>query len=267
MNLFVLQYRKLMRRWRHLTGYLHLTPRARPVPRRTDFQDCARPVLLLHGFLSTHRVLEVLEHRLRRDGYCVWTLHLGGMLDRLNIQGVDELAHRVRGKVERLYTRHPDMGPLTIIGHSKGGLIGHYYVKRLGGDTRVRSLVTLGTPHRGSKLAYLGCMTLGWASRAMWQLTPVSPFIKHLSVGAFPRDVRLVSIYSRADAVAPWPSAVLHVDGQPNVFNLEVPGVSHGELLTKRSVYEVIRRELALGYGVSEPAVEPTLVSLPSAGS
>ena len=38
---------------------------------------------------------------------------------------------------------------IHIIGHSLGGLIARYYVTRLGGDARVHTLVTLGTPHDG----------------------------------------------------------------------------------------------------------------------
>jgi triacylglycerol lipase len=267
MNPLVLRYRRWKRQLRDLAGYVHLDPNANRIVRRTDFTHCPKPVLLLYGFFSTRRVFEVLEHRLRRDGYCVWSIHLGGAMDRFNTYGIDVLARKVREKVERMYSRFPSMGPLTIIGHSKGGLIGSYYVKRLGGDQRVRSLMTLGTPHRGSRLAYLGCATLGWFSRSMWQLTPVSPFLKQLRMGAFPRDVRLVSLYSRDDGVTRWPSAVLDVQEQPNVFNVEVPGTSHGELLTKRAVYEVIRRELALGYG--EPAPPPVLraLSLPASAS
>ncbi|MBN8226369.1 alpha/beta fold hydrolase [Corallococcus macrosporus] len=249
MNPFVMQYRKLKCHLKYLASYVDLDPRGNQVVRRTDFKHCQKPVLLLHGFFSTRRVLEVLEHRLRREGYCVWSIHLGGTMDRFNTHRIDELAQKVRGKVDRLYERHPGMGPLTIIGHSKGGLIGTYYVKRLGGDARVKNLITLGTPHRGTRMAYLGCATLGWFSRSMWQLTPTSRFIKDLGMGAFPRHVRLTSIYSRDDVIARYPSSVLDVDGQPNVSNVELSGVvPHGELLTRRAVWEVIQRELALGY-------------------
>ena len=42
---------------------------------------------------------------------------------------------------------------IHVIGHSLGGLITRYYVQRLGGDSRVHTLVTLGTPHQGTQLA------------------------------------------------------------------------------------------------------------------
>ena len=41
-----------------------------------------------------------------------------------------------------------------MVGHSLGGLIARYYVTRLGGDERVHTLVTLGTPHSGTYSAY-----------------------------------------------------------------------------------------------------------------
>ncbi|WP_324274364.1 esterase/lipase family protein [Blastococcus brunescens] len=38
---------------------------------------------------------------------------------------------------------------MHVVGHSLGGLIARYHVQRQGGDRRVESLVTLGTPHEG----------------------------------------------------------------------------------------------------------------------
>ncbi|NIY66251.1 hypothetical protein SMALB_4271 [Streptomyces malaysiensis] len=42
-----------------------------------------------------------------------------------------------------------------VIGHNLGGLIARHYVQRLGGDTRAHTLVTLGTPHAGTRIAPL----------------------------------------------------------------------------------------------------------------
>lgn len=249
MNPLILQYRRLRRQLSYLRGYLDFDRTGNEIVRRTDFTHCDRPVLLLYGFMSTRRTFEVLERRLRRDHYCVWSINLGGLFDSFNTRGVDQSAEKVREKVERLYARFPSMGPLSIIGHSKGGLIGRYYVKRLGGDRRVRNLITLGTPHNGSPTAYVGVLTTGLVSRSVWQMTPMSPFIRRLKIGAFPRQVRFVSIYSKSDRVNPFPCCILESQRAPNLINVEVEGVSHRELVLRRSVYEVIHRELALGYG------------------
>ena len=189
--------------------------------------------------------------------------------DRLSLQvDLEDLrpAAGIRGwhlKVERLYARHPGLGPMSIIGHSMGGLIGRYYVKRLGGDRRVKNLITLGTPHNGSPSAYFGIVSHGLISRSIWQMTPMSPFIRRLKIGAFPRDVRFASIYSKADRVNPFPACILEDHGHPNLRNIEVVDISHREFVTRRIVYQVVRRELALGYGDPAPLeAVPRLVRL-----
>ncbi len=253
MNPLVLQWRKLKRQLADVKGYFDFDRRGNEIVRRTDFANCPRPVLLLYGFMATRRTFEVLERRLRRDNFCVWSINLGGLFDAFNTRGIDESAEKVRDKVERLYARYPSMGPLSIIGHSKGGLIGRYYVKRLGGDKRVKNLITLGCPHQGTPTAYIGIVTTGAFSKSVWQMTPMSPFIRRLKMGAFPRHVRFVSIYSKQDKVNPFPCCILEDQGTKNLFNVEVSGVTHREFVLKRSVYEVIRRELALGYGDPVP--------------
>ncbi len=78
---------------------------------------------------------------------------------------------------------------------------------------------------------------------------PTSP----LKIGAFPRGVRFVSIYSKADRFSPFPCCILEDGGTENLVNIEVAGVAHREFVYKRSVYELVRRELAVGYGQMPP--------------
>ncbi|MBX5483303.1 MAG: alpha/beta hydrolase [Myxococcaceae bacterium] len=241
-------YRRARRELQYLRGYFDFDRKGNEIVRRTDFTRCPRPVLLLYGHMATRRVFEVLEARLRRDGFGVFSVNLGGLFDAFNTYGIDRLAEKVRDKVERLYSRY-ELGPLSIIGHSKGGLIARYYVKRLGGDARVRTLITLGTPHNGTPSAYFGILTVGLVARDVWQMTPMSPFIRRLKMGAFPRHVRFTSIYSKEDQVSPFPCCILETNGQENLANVEVAGASHREYLWKRHVYDVIRRELLVGYG------------------
>jgi triacylglycerol lipase len=235
---------RLRRKVRYLRGYFDFDVAGNRVRRRTDFQHCPRPVLLLYGLLSTRRSCEVLERRLRRDGYGVFSIDLGGLAGAFNTRGIDESAELVRDKVERLYARYP-LGPLSIIGHSKGGLIGRYYIERLGGDARVRTLVTLATPHLGTPTAYLGCAAFGLFAPSVWQMTPKSTFLRRLNMGPWPEDVRLVSVSSRADACTPFPSGRLPLPEAPNVENVELPGLRHRDFLVAPSAYAVVRRALA----------------------
>jgi triacylglycerol lipase len=235
--------RKLKRQLAYLKGYLDFDTSGSRVQKRTDFNKCERPVLLLYGFLSTRRTMDVLERRLRREGYGVFSLNLGGLAKSFNTRGIDDLAHFVRGKVERLYARYPSLGPLTIVGHSKGGLIGRYYVKRLGGDRRVRALITMGTPHNGTPTAYAG-IPFGIFARSLWQMTPMSPFIRRLKEGPWPPSVRFVSIYSKGDSVCLFPAALLETSGLSYLKNIEVDDVGHREYVYKKKVYDLILDEL-----------------------
>jgi triacylglycerol lipase len=245
MTRLLLHWRRLRRHLRYLAGYVELRPRE-PVPRLTDFGRCRRPVLLLHGLFSTRRALEVLERRLRRDGYCVFSLDLGGLRRTFNTRGIDDLAHHVRAKVERLYARNPALGPLTIVGHSKGGLIGAYYVKKLGGWRRTRALLTLGTPHQGTGAAY-AALPIGLLARSVWQMTPRSRLVRRLKRGAWPPGVRFVSLWSRADRVARFPSALIETHGLPYLRNVEVDARGHREFLYRKRVYDVLIAELRQG--------------------
>ena len=112
-------------------------------------------MLLLHGFLATPRVLDGLAARLGRSGYCTHHVDLGGLFGRFNARPVEELARVVAERVEQLIRHHP-RERIDLVGHSEGGLIGRYYVQKLNGAHRVRHLVTLGTPHRGTPWAYSG---------------------------------------------------------------------------------------------------------------
>jgi hypothetical protein len=112
--------RGLQRHLRYLSGYLDFDDP--PVARLTDFTNCQRPVLLLYGFFAARRTVEVLERRLRRDGYCVFSVNLGGMKTSVATRGIDDLAETVRVKVVRLYARNPALGPLTVIGHSQAAI-------------------------------------------------------------------------------------------------------------------------------------------------
>lgn len=248
------QIRQVRKQLRYIGGYFDFDRNTNRIVRRTDFTNCPRPVLMLYGFMSTRQAFEIVEHRLRRDQFCVWSMNLGGWRDAFNTDAIDTLAEKVRDKVERLYLRYPQMGPLSIIGHSKGGLIASYYVKRLGGDRRVKNIVTLGTPHNGSPTAYLGIAAYGLISRSIWQLTPMSPFIRRLKMGAFPRSVRMTSVFSKSDKVNPFPSCILETGERQDVHNVEVAEIAHRDFLTSRTVYQLVRRELFTGLGLDVPA-------------
>lgn len=236
--------RRARLRWRALRKFLAELDKANHIEKRADFARAERPVLLIQRFLATRRSFDVMEKRLRKDGYCVFSLNLGGLKSAFNNRSIDDLAHVVAEKVEKLYRRYPHMGPLTVIGHSKGGLIGAHYVKHLGGHRRVRTLITLGTPHNGTPLALLGFLISPFA-QSVFQMFPGSPFLHRLRKTPTPPSVWHAALWSPQDRTCPRPSAMCREDA-PNVCNVEV-NAPHFELLQRKAVYEVVREQIAAG--------------------
>jgi pimeloyl-ACP methyl ester carboxylesterase len=122
---------------------------------------------------------------------------------------------------------------VDVVGHSMGGLVGLYYVKRLGGRHRVRRLVLLGTPARGTWSALFGLVTapLGLASL---QLLPGSPFLRELEEIPLPAGVDVVSIGAERDWLAPVGTTVLQ-----GVRHISV-ATGHSGLLVEEDVAEVV---------------------------
>jgi len=239
--------RKLSLLKRDVEAYLHFASSGNVVEHRTDFSKPGlNLVLLLHGFGTTRKSVSILESRLRDDGFDVFSINFGGFLNRLNTRGIDTLALQVKTKIDSLKERY-NIGKITVIGHSKGGLIGRYYVTMLGGDKDVHTLITLGTPHGGTPIAIFAAVTvIGLISRSVWQMMPHSLFMRRLKKVPIPASVRMISIYSADDEVVPPNRARVEApSGADNVINIELKEYSHTDYLIKRGVYEVIRAALA----------------------
>lgn len=226
--------------WKTVVG---LTLSGNSVERVSKLKNCKDPIMMIYGFGATRRTLAILEKRLQNDGFTVFSINLGGFLNTFNTDSIERLANHVKEKVERLYKKHHFRGKLTILGHSKGGLIGHYYIKKLGGHNRVKSLITLGSPHNGNPWAMIASFTpVSWVCKSLKQMSPISNFIKDLKKTPFPPNVKVYSIYSKDDTVCPYPISVLCETKE--VKNIEVFGISHSEFLIKKNVYHAIKHAL-----------------------
>lgn len=217
------------------------------VRRRDDMARQPELVLMLHGFFQTRNIWEMMEDRLRHDGFGVMTFNLGGLLWRFNTHPVDRLAKLVADKVEGLAARH-GFGRVHVIGHSKGGVVARRWVQHFGGDQRVKSVITLGTPHHGTPTALLGValMGMGTVGSSARDLLPRSRVVSAIGRDSFPAHVPLTSVYSREDLVCPyWYSILRPRPGEEtHVTNVEVRGVGHSQLVWDPSVYRVVRDRL-----------------------
>ncbi len=220
--------------------------RGNRIVRRGDFAQHDETVLLIHGFFQTRAVWEVMEDRLRYDGYGVFSFDLGGLLYRFNTRRPAVLAERIAEKIERVCERY-DLDRFHIIGHSQGGLVARQYIQQHGGHKRVKSLVTMGTPHHGTPTAVVGgwMMLGGLLSATPWDLMPGSRFLGRLSRDSFPSDIPLTSIYSKHDLVCPYPFSILRPRaGDASMENVLIKRVGHTELTHDAGVYRLVRARL-----------------------
>jgi triacylglycerol lipase len=94
------------------------------------------------------------------------------LVPRLSLtRGVATRAEELKRFIEK---RVPDGGPVHLLGHSMGGLDGRYMISRLGMAARVKSLTSIGTPHRGSPFADWGVRLFGRLVAPFFQLLGVS---------------------------------------------------------------------------------------------
>ena len=233
------------------------------IRRRDDMSGQSELVLLLHGFFQTRNIWEVMEDRLRFDGYGVMSFQLGGLLRKYNTNPIDRLAQTVAEKVERLRDKH-GFDRIHVVGHSKGGLIARRYVQHYGGDKRVKSLTTLGTPHHGTHTAWLGVALMGFGAlpTSATELLPGSHLIRHLGKDTFPSQIPLTSIYSKVDLVCPWWASVLRPrPGETHLTNAALSGIGHSQLVWDPTVYSIVRERLSSATEVWRERTTPAAVS------
>jgi pimeloyl-ACP methyl ester carboxylesterase len=210
-------------------SYLRHLVRGNRIRRGATFEDLtpeAPPVLIIHGFLGTRGSMYMLERRLVDDGFVVVSFNLG----TLNLRDIRRSAFLIHRKIERILAQTPSQR-IDIIGHSMGGLIGLYYVKKLGGHARVRKLIMMGTPVRGTWAALMGVMTLGLWSTSSWQLLPRSRFLDELAQGPMPPGVEVHTIAAARDWVVPLPTTRL-----AGASATTVP-LGHSSLVVSEEVY------------------------------
>jgi triacylglycerol lipase len=199
-----------------------------------DVEAAGTPILLLHGMVDNASIFTVLRRSLVRRGF--------GRVVTLNYS---PLTMDVRVAARRLAEAVEDLVATTgyhrihVVGHSLGGLVARYYVQRLGGDARVHTLVTLGTPHTGTVPAYFLPLRLGR------QLRPGSKLMTELAGPAPGCRTRFLAFWSDLDQmIVPKSAAML---GHPDLAarNVRVRGVGHLSFAIDRRVVHEIGVELA----------------------
>jgi pimeloyl-ACP methyl ester carboxylesterase len=203
------------------------------------------PVLLLHGFVDNRSAFAMLRRSLLRNG---WT-----WVQALNYS---PLTTDIRTAAEALgphidqICRQSGKRRVDIVAHSLGGLVARYYVQRLGGDARVRTLVTLGTPHSGTRA--VPALSPHPLAR---QMRPGSEVLTELAAPAKGCRTRFVAFWSDLDQVMIPAEAARLEHRDLRTENIKVTGIGHLSLPVHGAVAAEIRRALS-GRGPLPGAVD-----------
>ncbi len=120
-----------------------------------------RPIVLVHGTAENMGFnWAALSPVLKNAGYCVFALNygdnfflsLGHRIEGLNAipSSAKELQAFVDNVLAKTHTAKVD-----IVGHSQGGLMPNYYIKRLGGAAKVNNFIGLAPSNHGTTLSGL----------------------------------------------------------------------------------------------------------------
>lgn len=129
-------------------AYVIIIPQA--TPRCNGEKNMNYPIVLIHGMLIKRSrpfsAFKKIKRRLETDGYRVYITNHDG------VGTIESNAAQIKEEIEQIL-RETGCGKVNLIAHSKGGLDARYMISALDMSDKVASLVTLCTPHYGSKMS------------------------------------------------------------------------------------------------------------------
>ena len=198
---------------------LALVPESEPLPGR-------RPVILVHGLYHNRATWLVFLRRLKKSGYTdvhtfqynSWTADFDGVVAGL------------KKKLDSVLGADPAR-QAVLVGHSLGGLVIRAAAADPAYGARIVGMATLGAPHGGAELAFLG---LGGLARS---LTPDGAAIRSIRT-IKDADCPKLSVHTLTDDIV-FPLDKLQPT-QPG-WNIQVcPGETHVSLLFSARAYVMV---------------------------
>jgi triacylglycerol lipase len=210
--------------------------------RRPEVDVDTNPVLMVPGFMAGDYTLRALKRHLREQGHRTYCSQI-----RSNSSCLAETAERLESRLEAIAAKHSS--PVTLIGHSLGGLLSRGLAARR--PDLVGGVVTMGSPllaptavhplllldiqilltlqrHGIGRFMSADC-TSGECAQAMWQEAqlPIS------------EELPFYSIYSRRDGIMDWRACL-----DPAAEHIEVRS-SHCGMALDPSTFDVVTDALA----------------------
>ena len=218
-------------------GILSAGPRRVPAVPEGEEGDEPIPVVLVPGYGVNRAYFSFFQMYLRRRGW-PWV----ATINHRPFSGpIPYYAERLGLYVDDVL-RASGAQQVDLVGHSMGGLVAAFYVNALGGHTRVRRLVTLGTPWKGTATWVFG------GRRQARDMAPDSDVVKAVQELKTPTT----AIWSRSDAMI-FPAERAKPDGCDAI---ELANLGHNEMLFSARVFRLVAQLLSSGRAVIPTAID-----------
>jgi triacylglycerol lipase len=186
-------------------------------------------VVLVHGIFEQGKNFNMLKQRLTKRGFDCYVPKLDPSDGR---GGLENLAAGLKRDID---AKFGPSAPISIVSFSMGGIVSRQYLQHLGGAARCESLITISSPHHGTKLAWL------YPTRGAEQMRPGSPFLADLArsqdgLGKMP----VASYRTPMDLVILPPTSSVWNRAE----NLEYPVILHPLMLHSNRVLADIEQRL-----------------------
>jgi triacylglycerol lipase len=186
-------------------------------------------VVLVDGFMEAGTAFKMLRKRLEKRGMEVYVPRL---LHNDGRGGLENIALHLKQDIDAKFGTKQ---PISMVAFSMGGLVSRQYLQNLGGAARCEKLITISSPHHGTKAAWL-YPTLGAE-----EMRPGSPFLAELRrtedrLGKMP----VTSYRTPMDLVILPPTSSVWDRAE----NLEFPVILHPFMLNSNAVLTDVERRL-----------------------
>ena len=189
------------------------------------------PVILIHGLYHNASAWTFLRPHLHKAGFT--RLHPVAYSSRK--ASINSIVASLEQAIRDIEATYPGEKPLAI-GHSLGGLILRIWMAEGNNRARLSGVISLGTPHRGSKAAALALGELGRT------LVPSNPLFAELVHMEKQVEIPCLALISEGDNMV-LPQANL-VPATPGWNMRLTPFTTHTGLLSKPQVLRLVAWEL-----------------------
>ncbi len=195
------------------------------------------PVLLVPGWGDEAEALAPLRERFLVAG---WRAERIFRVEFADPEGSNRAHAEAVGRAVDSLRARTGSATVDVVAHSMGGLAVRRYLAAEGGGA-VRRVAFLGTPHRGTVVAYLA-----WGAGSE-EMEPGSPFLDSLNARPpVPPGVEALTVRTPLDLrVLPGESVTLPPGG--NIRNVEVCCPTHAGLLDDPETFRIVREFLTGG--------------------